>query len=280
MKKFIVAFDGLKFSKSVRDYAIQSAKHNDAHLVGVFLEDFTYHSYGIYDIVEETEGISLHKQKQLDKKDAKARATAVTNFEEACQDAGIDYTIHHDKSIALQELLHESIYADLLIIDVNETLTHYTEKVPTRFIRDLLANTECPVLVVPHQFKFINKLTLLYDGAPSSVYAIKMFSYIFTSLKHNDIEILTVKENKSTVLLPDNKLMKEFIKKHFPRASYTILKGTPEVEIVNYLKQKNNSSLIVLGAYNRGAASRWFRTSMADILMKELNLPLFIAHSK
>ena len=36
MKKIIAAFDGLKFSKSTRDYAIQIAKENNAHLVGVF----------------------------------------------------------------------------------------------------------------------------------------------------------------------------------------------------------------------------------------------------
>ena len=39
MKKFIVAFDGLRFSESVRDYAVMLARQSGAHLVGVFLED-------------------------------------------------------------------------------------------------------------------------------------------------------------------------------------------------------------------------------------------------
>ena len=39
-------------------------------------------------------------------------------------------------------------------------------------------------------------------------------------------------------------------------------------------------SLVVLGAYQRGMVSRWFRASMADVLMRDLKLPLFIAHSK
>jgi hypothetical protein len=41
MKKIIAALDGLKFSGSTRDYAIQLARQNNAHLVGVFLDDHT-----------------------------------------------------------------------------------------------------------------------------------------------------------------------------------------------------------------------------------------------
>jgi hypothetical protein len=37
---------------------------------------------------------------------------------------------------------------------------------------------------------------------------------------------------------------------------------------------------VVLGAYQRSEVSRWFKTSMADILMRELNVPMFIAHNK
>lgn len=53
MKKFIVAFDGLRFSESVRDYAIELANQSNAHLVGVFLDDFMHHSYKIYNLITE-----------------------------------------------------------------------------------------------------------------------------------------------------------------------------------------------------------------------------------
>ena len=80
--------------------------------------------------------------------------------------------------------------------------------------------------------------------------------------------------------MPENKLMKEFMKRHFPKATYTVLKGLAEPEIVNYLKQQKETPLVILGAYRRGMVSRWFRPSMADVLMKDLKLPLFIAHNK
>jgi K+-sensing histidine kinase KdpD len=126
----------------------------------------------------------------------------------------------------------------------------------------------------------IDKIILLYDGEPSSVYAIKMFSYLLPQLKYLDTEVVTVKSEKRSLHLPDNRLMKEFMKRHFPNAFYKVMKGYAEDEIVKYLKQQNENTLVVLGAYRRNSVSRWFRESMADILMKELKLPLFIAHNK
>jgi nucleotide-binding universal stress UspA family protein len=280
MKKIIAALDGLKFSEGTRDYAIQLAKQTGAHLVGVFLEDFTYASYKIYDLIQEKGGVIGSMKKKLDKKDAKFRAVAIKNFEAACREAGIQYTIHRDRNIAIRELLHESIYTDLLIIDSSETLTHYTEKIPTQFVRDLLASTQCPVLVVPSRYRPITKLVILYDGEPSSVHAIKMFSYCLAGLQQLPAEVVTVSSAKGSSHVPENRLMKEFMKRHFPGASYTVLKGLAEPEIVNYLKNQKDSPLIILGAYQRGMVSRWFRASMADALMKELKFPLFIAHNK
>jgi hypothetical protein len=279
MKKIIAAFDGLKYSESTRDYAIYLAKQTNTHLVGVFMDDPTYTSYKIYELIGK-DGVAEDKLKKLDAKDKATRYTASTNFEKACQKSGLEYTVHHDHNIALQELKHESIYADLVIIDSKETLTHYTEKLPTRFIRDLLSDAQCPVITVPPKYKPLQKVILLYDGGPSSVYAIKMFSYLLPQLKHLNTEVISVRPVNSALHMPDNKLMKEFMKRHFPKAKYTLMKGFAEDEIIKQLKQTQENALVVLGAYRRGTVSRWFRESMADTLMKEVKLPLFIAHNK
>lgn len=280
MKKFIAAFDGLKFSESTKSYAVQLAKENGAHLIGVFLDDPGYASYRIYDLAMEKGSVIGSTKKKWDKKDSKTRAIAVKSFEMACQKEGLAYTIHHDRNVAIRELLLESVYADLLIIDSRETLTNYPEKVPTSLIRDLLSHVQCPVMVVPHLFKPPGKLVLLYDGEPSSVHAIKMFSYTLPELKQYPTEVVCVKDPKQSLLLPENTLMKEFMKRHFPDATIVVLKGLAEPVIVEYLKKQKEVPLVVLGAYRRGTVSRWFRASMADVLMKDLKLPLLIAHNK
>lgn len=278
MKKILAAIDGLKYSPGTTEYATQLAKEAGAHLVGVFLEDFTYHSYKIYDLVDD-EGVSETKRHNLEEIDIEARQQATMDFETACREKGLNYSVHHDRNIAIQELIHESIYADLLIIGSNETLSHYAEDRPTRFIRDLLERVQCPVMLVPASYKQYDKLVLLYDGEPSSVYAIKEFSYLFSDIHRMETEVLTINNPKHTLHLPGNRLMKEFMRRHFPAAFYTVLKGDPEIEITNYLEQlEGRSPVIVLGAYHRGMVSRWFRPSMADTLVKEIDAPLFIAH--
>jgi hypothetical protein len=279
MKKFIVAIDGLKYSTAATEYAVHFARQANAHLVGVFLDDFTYHSYKIYELISEDQDI-MDRRMEMEKRDQSLRAQSVTHFETACQKAGLEHTIHHDRNIALQELLHESIYADLLIIDKNETLTHYDEEAPTRFMRDLLASVQCPVLVVPPRYQPVSKAVVLFDGSPSSVHAVRMFSYTLSALKYLDVEVLTVKKEDQHLHVPDNRLMKEFMKRHYPNAAYTVLRGEPAAQITYHLGLLPGDAIVVLGAYHRGMVSRWFNPSMADLLMKKLGMPLFIAHNK
>jgi len=277
MKKISAAFDGLKFSHSTLTYAIELARASKTMLSGIFLESFLYHGYKLHDMVG-THGISEVKMKHLSEKDTETRLKSVAIFEQTCKDAHISYSIHHDESIALQELFKESIYCDLLLISADETLKQAVEKRPTHFVRELLAQTQCPVLIVPDKYKEIEKVVLLYDGKPSSVYAIKMFNYMMPWLQNKETEVVSVTDPRDLIELPDQNLVKEFIKCHYPAATYTLLKGDPEVEIISHLKRSNKNSLIVSGAYQRTQVSRWFKTSMADRLMGEINMPLFIAH--
>jgi hypothetical protein len=279
MEKIIAAFDGLQYSNSTKEYAIYLAKQTQTHLVGVFMDDFTYTSYKIYELVTK-QGVSEEKLNQYREKDKTTRDAAADDFSKACQVAGLEYNVHHDRNIAIQDLKHESIYSDLLVIDSKETLTHYSEKPPTRFIRDLLSDAQCPVLLVPQKFKPVEKIILLYDGEPSSVHAIKMFSYLLPQLTQIETEVISVNPVNSTLNMPDNRLMKEFMKRHYPKAKYKVMKGLAEDEIVKYLKGQEGNTLVVLGAYRRSAVSRLFRESMADRLMQKVKLPLFIAHNK
>lgn len=279
MIKFAVAIDGLKYSESAVQYAAFLSNEAQAHLVGIFLDDFSYHTYRISDLVKDKETVD-EKLAVFENKDKTIREQAVHNFEEVCRRFHLNFSVHHDRNIAITELLHESIYTDLLILDSKETLTNYSENIPTRFIRDLLSEVQCPVIIVPQTYAPVEKIFLLYDGAPSSVHAIKMFSYLFPSLKGISIEVITVNAPTESLHVPDIKLMKEFMKRHFPDAAYKVMQGNPEKEILHYLKEQKQNGMVVLGAYDRGMVSRWFKHSMADVLMKELKFPLFIAHNK
>ena len=277
MKKIIAAFDGLKYCEAPADYAIHLAKQSHAHLIGVFLDDLIYHSYRFADVIVNDK-VSEKKLKALNEKDRTNRKHAINTFKSACESAKIEFSVHHDKNVAIKDLLHESIYADMLVIGKKENFSIYHDKIPSDFIRDILADVQCPVMVVSEKYKPLQSLIFLYDGDPSSVHAIKMFCYNLTVLSHLHAKVLSVKPLEQSLHLPDNHLMKEFMKRHFPKAEYIILKGDAENTITAYLQQQKDEALVVLGAYQRGRVSRWFKPSMADVLMKNTNLPMFIAH--
>lgn len=278
-KKFLAVFDGYRFSRSTLDYAIQLTRETDAYLVGIFLDDSLYRSYSVAQTIRSYKNPD-QKLIEMEEKDQQKRDEAIKQFQKICSQAEISYTFHRDTNIAIQELKQESIFADLIIINSHETFNPFEEKPPTRFIRELLSDVQCPVLVVPDSFKPIDKITFLYDGAPSSVFAIKMFSYIFNGLINVPVEVFTVKEKARGSHLPNNKLMREFIKRHFPDAKFVVAKGNAEEQIPGHLRNHKGNELVVLGAYRRSELSRWFKISMADIVMKELDTPLFIAHNK
>lgn len=280
MKKFIAVFDGFKMSESTLEYSIQLSKSANAHLVGVFIENFLYHTYNIYEVLE-TSKKAKELIKELNEEDKKMRDAAAMKFQKACENAKLNFSIHRDKGLALQELLHESIFADLIIINENDDFKRKPEESPTSFMKEFLRDVQCPVLVVPNIVRPIDKVVLLYDGNPSSVYAIKSFSYIFDNVLNIPIEVFTVRDQfMEKERLPNNKLMREFIKRHFSSVTYSVKNGIVTEEIIGHFQNFGENVLVVLGAYRRSDFSRKFKTSMADILMRELGTLLFIAHNK
>lgn len=280
MIKVLSVFDGLRFSNATLQHTLRIAKTQPAHIVGLFLEDFTYQSFSRYKAIAK-ENLSSKQIKQLEQADEEVRLNSIRIFKEACQKEGIPHSVHRDKDLAFPTLIQEAIYADLVVIDAQESFSTVKEKAPTRFVRDFLANSESPVLLINKKYVPVSKVVLLFDGEPSSVFAIKQFSYLIGKYTDPEVEVLTVKKEKSTTHVPDNKLMKEFMKRHFPKAKYTVVKGDyAEPAIIEQIKSIPGKPLVVLGAYRRGMVSRWFKQSMADTLLENLSLPLFIAHNK
>ena len=79
MKKIIAAFDGLKYAEATAEYAAHISKQNHAHLVGVFLDDMTYHSFRFTDVIEN-DAVSDKKLKELNEKDKTKRKQAISLF--------------------------------------------------------------------------------------------------------------------------------------------------------------------------------------------------------
>jgi len=277
MKKIIAAFDGLRFSNSTMEYAIFLAQQSNASLSGIFLSENTRLGYAIYETVikQSLSGESILDE--ISETDTEIINDSIHAFESACQTAGIKYNVRSDKHYTANDLLHETIFADLLVIDADETFSYLERAVPSGLVKNILQNTFCPVIAVPLKFIRITEIAFLYDGSAASVNAIKMFDYTLPGMKKLKTKLFYAKPKNDPSFLPDNRLLKEWMKKHFPKAQYKVFVGS-EIEIIEALAAENPGILIVSGAYNRKNISMWLRHSFADKCLSELKAPVFIAH--
>lgn len=276
MKKIIVAFDGLKFSDDALQYALMIAKSTPAHLVGISLESMLYNSVAPYEILHQYTGND--ETDRIIQADAACRDASIEYFESACKNEGITCTVHRDRNFAMDDLLRESVYADLLVIDSRETMAVHREEAPTDFTRRMLPEVQCPVFLVNEQFADVDKVIMLFDGSPAAVQAVKLFNYTMPALNLLPLEILTVNATYAGNHTPDNHLMREFMKRHHPHARYTVLQGPVGETIVDYLKHQPCNTLTVLGDYQHGGLYRLFHDTLADKLIRQVKCPLFIAH--
>ena len=82
-------------------------------------------------------------------------------------------------------------------------------------------------MLVPKRYKPVDKAVLLFDGSPSSVHTIRMFSYLYPVNETLPVGSDLGKGMGRDKHLPDGSLMKNSSVTIFPKAGYKVLKRTP-----------------------------------------------------
>lgn len=276
MNKIIALFDGTKYSEATSKYAIEIAKADGSLLVGAFIYDLRYLNY-TYAFGGDQPYFNVQEVDTWYKEQEEKIALNIKLFHRLCSEKGIHHKVHLDKGIPFKEALNESAFADLLIVDSHTGFSVFNEKRPAVFLKDLLADAHCPVLIVPHHYSYFDKVIICYDGQPSSLYAMKMFSYLFPNFRDVKTVLLGVSKSVSNHFENGHNL-KDLVKNHFDDAEYEMLHGETEAELISYLKENGGNSIVVMGSYARSAVSRLFQQSHSNEIIRELNLPVFITH--
>lgn len=275
-KKILVAFDGLHYQPDSVQFAISMARSSHSLLVGVFLHDLRYlnlsYSYG-WDMpivsYPDINRMETEDKVQIDKN--------IELFTNACGSSGIQFKVHKDSGVPLQELLHESGFADLLIIDSRTGFFRVNENDPSSFLKDLLLDSHCPVLIVPGKTENIEHIVLTYDGNENSVFAIKQFAYLFNEWADKKTTLIAVNSDSSNHV-KENQNVKDLLEKHFRNISFHVMHGNPILQIEKFIQSSNDQKLVVMGSFGRSAVSRFFSTSVGNTILQDLNTPLFITH--
>jgi hypothetical protein len=271
MKRVIVPVDARQVNVNMLDFASFIAKLTHSKLTGIFFENKT--------VAEPVKEMAYPAQQAVPAEPgANVIEEGVRLFTEACNNRGANCTVHHDEGMPAVDIIKESRFAELIIVDPEMSFREKKKEIPSGLIKELLAKSECPVMLAPFSFYGIDEIVFAYDGSAASVFAIKQFIYLFPELTEKKLTVLQVNEPGNDNIIEKDKIG-ELLQMHFSGIGFKLLHGKAGDELLGYLLGKKNM-IVVMGAFGRSMLSAFFRHSTADLIVKTINLPVFIAHHK
>jgi len=275
MEKILLAMDAKNVNTQAIDFACYLARLTNSRLTGIFLEDLLSDEKPAIRENAELQNVCRYGPVSREMVTTVVEGN-IAQFRQSCECRGIVPKVHRDRGIPLYEVIQESRFADLLVIDAETSFARNREAVPGRFVKDVLQEAECPVIIAPYSFHSVDEIYFAYNGSASSVFAIRQFTYLFPEWRQKKITVINVRDHEENTI-EDQFKMKEWLGQHYTDVEFKVLKGDASDQLFGYLLEKTNA-MVIIGAYGRSMLSRFFRHSHAHLLVKSVNLPLFIAH--
>jgi hypothetical protein len=273
MKKILIAFDGKHFSEGAMQMAGWIHEQEPALMTGVFLSPIDYREVIGYTGMGMGTPVVMPP---FQEDDTMVRRN-IAKFEERCLKEGFEYRVHKDTELfALQELIAETRFADLLIISSELFYENIDHHQPNDYLKKTLQSSECPVMLVPEQFLKPFNLIFSYDGKASSVFAIRQFSYLFPTCSLMDAMLVCASE-ESDAEIPQLTLIEELMARHYESVSIEHLAGENREGLTKWVSE-HRGSLLITGAFGRGELSSMFKKSFVTDLIRQHRIPIFIAH--
>jgi len=278
MKKIIVTIDAVNYNEYALEYALNIAKQSGGMILGVFLHDLSYMYAdlpGIFDLVPVEYNTIIKKQHD----DHEKLYANMNLFNKACNRENIKHKAHfYDGINVVDFLVKESVFSDLLVVDEQISFVVQQADRLSEFVSDILEDAHCPVLVVPDKKVKVENIFLCYDGTPSSVKAIKMFSYLFPEWCSKKTTLLSFNSNTSNHI-SNSENIKDLLYQHFPDLILDVEHEKRAGDaMLGFFKLHEENALIVMGAYGRSAFSKLLKKSTANTIIKNTQVPVFITH--
>ncbi|WP_121355546.1 universal stress protein [Flavisolibacter nicotianae] len=273
MEKIIVVINSHKPNVASIEFACRMAQLTGSKLTGLFIENI----YFEYRPAGGNAGLGIDAPVQ--KKEtvlAAGTGAAIQQFTDICHRNSLQPDVYVDKGEPIQEIIFESRYSDLLIVDPAINFYNLQENLPTHLVKEVLSGAECPVLLSPEVFHRIDEVVFCFDGSASAVFALKQFTYLMPQLHDRKAVLLEINSGKQYEDENYHKVL-HWLRGHYAFATNLRRPGQSQDGLFDYLFRKQNC-IVVLGAYGRGLLSRFFRKSTADRLIRTIDLPLFITH--
>lgn len=198
-----------------------------------------------------------------------------TRFRELCRNQGVLGKVHPLPALRIRDLVRETRFADLLLLDPRFSEDLEEDQVPSASAVEIFRQAECPVISVPSQFSSLQEIVFACDGSASSVHALRQLSYLFPQFSDRKITVLHTYEHQAHA--PWKEALNEWLQMHFQDVYFQQKQGKLFDVLMEECFPKPNL-MLVLGAYGRSSWSQFLRESQAQRILNLFEGPVCIAH--
>ena len=271
MRKILIVFNGVGYPTHVMDFAMKLAANGASLLHAVFMKPMHVDESLQYPFPNDLSITGSLADKEAERRtDIQAIEDNKQVFRDECQANHINFNIDDEHEILLDILIEHSKFADLIIADVNDDLGKYS-------VKDLLAKTQCPVILVQRQTEIPDQVILSYDGTASSIYALKMYSYLFPEWR-NIRSVLVQVNPGDPEKISHQKYLSDWLSQHFANLDIITLKGNVEDELTSLIQTHSQKTMMVMGSYGKKGLAGFFHAPLSDKMMEVSHVSLFVAH--
>lgn len=262
MKKIITALSPIDTPWPAMRISTQlAAKHSaDIHLVFLTLpgEDIDY-SYPYPNDLPVAEDFS--DGKMISESNQELIKDKLNLFKQECESSVINLSF--ERNISVEKLIKESSNTDVLIADEGAD-----------FLSKILPHLQCPAFLAADDH-LPEKVVLMFNNSDSSKLAIEKYSDLLPEFKNLPTFLLSINPK-------DENEIQNYVQKNlndtYTNISTKSLTGKVDKQMEDFLSELPGHILVVIGSFGRSEISRFFHESLANTIIKDKTVSLFIAH--
>jgi nucleotide-binding universal stress UspA family protein len=182
-------------------------------------------------------------------------------FKQECETASINLSF--EKNISFDKLTKDTANTDLFIADEGAD-----------FLNKILPRLNCPAILAGDDH-LPDQVVLMFNNSESSKFAIEKYCSLLPEFKNLQTFLLSINPGDEN---ENQQYVQEKLSSQFADISIKARRGKVKQELEKFLSELPGHVLVVMGAFGRSEISRFFHESLANTVMKEKRVSLFVAH--
>ncbi len=276
MHNILIPIDPSDYTKTAYQYVLKIASHNEITVEGLAIIDNLNLAEAVSTFVPLPLGNEEHlQQEEILMKDAKKKARKeIKNFKKLCETNGLE--CNSKLMVGRPDFVIEEAgkYTDLVVIGMRNFFHFETSDSPEKTVSKIIHYSQAPVLMVPKEFKSVNKVLIAFDGSNPSVKAAREFAKIAWN-KTYEITLLVSHSSRSQ---GDEMLEKleNYLTKH---TNAKIERQYSDKNIISVYDDQfaGNVDLVVCGMHSQNILQKLFVGSFPEHLINANNVPVLVA---